>query len=311
MSENSDLKWIHEEFSSHSFSDERLHKRLLKITEAFSKSPSLSINQACAEWAAIKGAYRFFDNVNVSSDLILEPHFKTTLERCFGEERILVIQDGSKINFDSHHATEGLGSYCANDRFETKGLITHTALAINTEGVPLGVIAQKTWARDIPDSVKKMSPYDSFNRPIEDKESYSWIETIQHAKKRLPEKGIIIVGDRENDIYEFFQEALLEDVQFVVRSCYSRVIEDEFGLYENLNKKLKNLPEMGRVCLHLPSRKGVKARSASLELRYTEVMLIPAPRGIKTQKTKTRIEVPLFVVELKEMNPPKGIKGLD
>lgn len=308
MSQNDISSWIQEEFSSHAFSDERLHKRLLSITQSFINSPSLSINQACQDWAAIKGAYRFFDNDSVSSEYILEPHYRTTYERALSEERVLVVQDSSKINFDSHHATEGLSPYSSNEKFETKGLITHTAIAVNTEGVPLGVIDQKTWARNIPDSVKDLSEHYQTHRPVEEKESFCWIETMRNAKKRMPDKDIVVVGDRENDTYDFIQDTLIEDVQFVVRSCYSRIVEDESGVHQKLDKKLLLLPEMGRICLHIPARQGVAARSALLELRFTKVMLVARPRGVKTAKTKDRIDVPIYVVELKERNPPKGVE---
>jgi hypothetical protein len=119
-----------------------------------------------------------------------------------------------------------------------------------------------------------------------------------------------MVGDRENDIYEFFQEALLEDVNFVVRSCYSRMAEDSFGLHKNLDSVLGGFAEMGRVWLHIPSRQSVKALTAELELRFGEMMLIPNPHGIKTHKSKNRMDVPIYVVELKERNAPSGVQGL-
>lgn len=310
MSQNDVSSWIQDEFSSVAFSDDRLNNRLRKIIKSFMDAPSLSINQACSEWAAIKGAYRFFDNETVSSEAILEPHYKTTYERSLAENRILVIQDTSKINFDTHEATEGLSSYSSAHGFETKGLITHTALAVNLDGVPLGVIDQKTWSRDIPESDKELTSYKSFKRPIENKESYRWIETMKKSKQRLPDKDIILVGDRENDCYEFMQEALAEDVSFVIRSCYSRIIEDDSGLHKNMDKKLSELNEQGRVCLHIPARQGVQARSAVLSLKFTEVMLVARPRGLNTVKSKTRTEVPIYIVEIKENHPPKGIKPL-
>lgn len=310
MSHNDVPTWIQEEFSSHTFSDDRLHKRMLQLTKSLSEAPTLSINQACAEWAAIKGAYRFFDNDSVSSELILDPHYKTTYERSLVDDRILIIQDSSKINYDSHKATEGLSSYSTSKGFETKGLITHTAIAVNTDGVPLGVIDQKTWARNISEDDKNLSSYNSFKRSIEEKESYCWIESLKNSKARMPDKNLVIVGDRENDIYEFFQEALIEDVNFVVRSCYPRIIEDESGLHQSMEQKLRKVPEMGRICLHIPARQGVAARSAVLQLRFIEVMLLSAPRGVKGPKSKTRVDVPIYVVELLEKNPPKGIKAL-
>jgi hypothetical protein len=310
MSQNDIPSWVQEEFSSHSFSDNRLHQRLLKITKSLVDAPTLSINQACAEWAAVKGAYRFFDNDSVSSDLILEPHYRTTFERSLSDDRILIVQDSSKINYDSHKATEGLGPYGISRGYETHGLITHTAIAINTDGVPLGVIDQKTWARKSQGDIKKFGEYKNYKRPIEEKESYRWIETLKNAKARMPDKDIVIVGDRESDIYEFFQEALLENTNFVVRSCYSRTIEDDSGIHQNMDHKLKKLPEMGRIILHVPAKQGVAARSALLELRYTEVMLLSSPRGVAGLKSNSRIDIPLYVVELAEKRPPKGTKAL-
>ncbi|NOT78705.1 MAG: IS4 family transposase [Bacteriovoracaceae bacterium] len=251
-----------------------------------------------------------FDNNSVSSDLILDPHYRITYERSLPDDRILIVQDTSKINYDSHRATEGLSSYSTSKGFETHGLITHTALAVNTDGVPLGVIDQKTWTRSIDDDVKELSEYKNYKRPIEEKESYRWIEALKKSKERMPDKDIVIVGDRENDIYEFFQEALIEDVNFVVRSSSPRTIEDTSGLHQNMDHKLRKLPEMGRVCLHIPAKQGVAARSAVLELRFTEVMLLSRPRGIKIARSDTRVDIPLNVVELVERNPPKGIKAL-
>lgn len=310
MSKNDVSSWTQEEFSSHAFNDDRLYKRLIKITTALADSPSLSINQACADWGAIKGAYRFFDNNAVSSDSILGPHYVSTFERSLPDTRILVVQDTSKINYDSHKATDGLSSYSSTNGFETMGLITHTALAVNTDGVPLGVIDQKTWARAVETENEKKPGHKGFKRPIEEKESYRWLETLKKSKARLPGKEIVVVGDRESDIYEFFQEALVEDVSFVVRSCYSRIVEDKSGIHEGLDKKLKRMPEMGRVCLEIPARQGLKARTAMLELRFGEVTLVSKPNGVKGAKSNDRVDVPINIVEVKEMHPPKGKKAL-
>lgn len=41
--------------------------------------------------------------------------------------------------------------------------------------------------------------------PIEEKESYRWIENLRMATQRLGDPvRCVHVGDRENDIYEFF-----------------------------------------------------------------------------------------------------------
>ena len=45
--------------------DKRLDSRLIKLCDTFSESPESPINQACADWAETKAAYRFFQNKNV------------------------------------------------------------------------------------------------------------------------------------------------------------------------------------------------------------------------------------------------------
>ncbi|PCJ00692.1 MAG: hypothetical protein COB14_04270 [Alphaproteobacteria bacterium] len=73
--------------------------------------------------------------------------------------------------------------------------------------------------------------------PIEKKESFRWIENMRQSSELLgtPEK-LIHVGDRENDIYEFFCAAQEIGTHFLVRTCVNRLagegkhtIADEIG----------------------------------------------------------------------------------
>jgi hypothetical protein len=59
--------WAAEEFSDVNLGDKRLNARLMKICDRFSEFPENPINQACADWAETKAAYRFFQNENVGS----------------------------------------------------------------------------------------------------------------------------------------------------------------------------------------------------------------------------------------------------
>ncbi|MBF0315352.1 MAG: transposase [Oligoflexia bacterium] len=70
-----DHDWVDEEFTSNSFGDIRIGKRMIKLAKTLSKQPSASINNACADWAEMKAAYRFFDNDKVTSEKIISEHF--------------------------------------------------------------------------------------------------------------------------------------------------------------------------------------------------------------------------------------------
>ena len=67
-----ETSWAAEEFADVSLGDKRLDARLVKLCDRFSNAPESPINQACADWAETKAAYRFFQNENVEAGEILE-----------------------------------------------------------------------------------------------------------------------------------------------------------------------------------------------------------------------------------------------
>ena len=73
--------WIEEEFGSAVLGDKRLVGRLMQLGESFFAMPTANIPQACGTKAAVKAAYRFFDNDQISMDAILAPHFEATEQR--------------------------------------------------------------------------------------------------------------------------------------------------------------------------------------------------------------------------------------
>ena len=59
------MGWAADEFREVDLGDRRLDSRLVKLCDSFSESPESPINQACADRAETKAAYRFFQNENV------------------------------------------------------------------------------------------------------------------------------------------------------------------------------------------------------------------------------------------------------
>lgn len=68
--------WATDELEDVDLGDVRLDARLKKICDRFSESPESPINQACADWAETKAAYRFFKNENIDVCEILAAHSK-------------------------------------------------------------------------------------------------------------------------------------------------------------------------------------------------------------------------------------------
>lgn len=136
---------ITDELKHVKINDRRLEKRLQTTAELLEKSPESSIPAACKTMAKTKATYRLLGNSKMSSDIIIDSYRQETIKRIKGHNIVLVAQDTSSLNFSTHKKTEGLGPIGIGESLT--GLLMHTALCLSTEGVPLGILGQKIWAR--------------------------------------------------------------------------------------------------------------------------------------------------------------------
>jgi len=307
MSERIDSNWTESEFCSIILPDERLSNRFQLIAKELASLPQAPINQASLNVASAKGAYRFFNNEKVTWNKIIEPHLEATAVRAFCEDKILIAQDTSYLDFSSHESVEDLGDSFENHGKTIKGICFHAGLAMSPTGLPLGQIFQKQWNRtqinkDKPNHYRSMIP-------IEQLESWRWIECMEESRILIPDKQLIHVGDREADVFELFQIANELEVDVVIRSNYDRVTTQN-GFLFHLSEELKSVTKTKEIIVSIPSNGSRLAREAILEVRYKQIELESCPSGIKTKRNERRKNTHLFVVEAKEMNPAKGIKPL-
>src|SRR3989304_9439556 len=99
--------------------------------------------------------------------------------------------------------TKGLGPIRGK---KAVGLVLHDTVAFSEEGTPLGILDAQCWARD---PEKKGKTRRRKELPIEQKESVKWLRSFQkvaEVQKLCPETMLIVMGDRESDIYELFLE---------------------------------------------------------------------------------------------------------
>ena len=192
----------------------------------------MSIPFACQDWANTKAAYRFLDNPKVSEMEILEGHFQSTAERFAATEGlVLVLQDTTEFSY-KREKPEAIGvthlkktAHSKEDgrpQYRTQcGILMHSNLVVTTQGLPLGLAAIKCWTRTKFKGCNALKKSINPTRmPIEEKESYRWIENLRAATQRLKNPARCVhVGDRENDIYEFFCEAYKLNTHFEASIC--------------------------------------------------------------------------------------------
>src|SRR5260370_2999628 len=97
----------------------------------------------------------------------------------------------------------------------------HSSLAITLDGLPLGLTAIKFWSRDAfygcNQLKKKINPT---RIPIEQKESYRWLENLRQSTASLQEPTRCVhIEDRERDIYELFCTTQQIATHFLFQPC--------------------------------------------------------------------------------------------
>ena len=128
--------WTEKELASTQMDDERLRKRLKKLTETLSQSPERSIPLSCPGWSDTVAAYRFLDNESVSLEKILSGHQKSTLERMNNEKVVLVLQDTTFMSYQSEKQVRDYGTL---KKIESEHYLWHVGIAITPEKINLGV----------------------------------------------------------------------------------------------------------------------------------------------------------------------------
>ena len=266
-----------EDFAEIRFGDKRLNNRLKKTVDTMTQSNGESILGMCGTKHDAKAFYALLSNKKFSSAEVIRSAQRATVERVknSGVSTVLLPQDTTGINLDGHKKTEGLG-YSSN---HTKGIQTHSCIALTTNGVSLGLVTQQYHTRE--QAKSSISKSERKKRPIEEKESYRWLETARESVKLMPE-GVraIVLCDREGDIYEMFAEMLTLETPFVVRASHNRVTADKY----NCLCKIRQAKACGEVEISIPrdTRKNKPARTAKMEVAYCNVKIM-RPTGVNEE----------------------------
>jgi hypothetical protein len=323
MNDECDAGWAAEEFAEVHLGDKRLDARLVKLCDRFSDSPESPINQACADWAETKAAYRFFQNENVEADEILAAHRRKTVQRAKAYETVLAVQDTSYFVYTSHMKTDGLGKMSLKkgknvDKIYSKGLVMHTCLALTTQGLPLGLLDQNIFARKLrPEHQRrrKGGRYVQDVLPIEEKETYRWLQALITTEQAMKDTRVVTVCDREADLYDFFKLSHQLDAAVLVRATQNRTVNRKSRYAEKGVSKLWDYmlqqDKTGSYTIQIPSRAKTKhaqarqARSATVVVRFAPFRLNP-PRNNPKHKTEPLPDIDMNAVYVLEPDPPLG-----
>jgi len=291
--------WVADEMTEVKLKDQRHKQRLIRMIEQLTKRPAASIPTACETWQATKAAYRFLSSERVEAEAILQGHASKTIQRLKGEEWVLVAQDTTELNYTSHKKTEGLGGLRHKGEF---GLYVHSGLAINLQGIPLGLVYQETWARVLQ---PERTRYARQSTVTADKESQRWIRTLQQCEKMIPhEKTVVLIADREADMYDLFATERRSNVYLLIRAVQNRRVMHP-AMY--LQEAVRSQPVSGQIEVEVGRQGERPPRKAILDIHYLSLAIRPPYRGVHRM---TAQPIPVQVILAEETNPSEGENAL-
>jgi len=279
--------------------DVRLARRGERLLDDIVRSGSLVVRKLSGGRAAEMAAHRFLSSSEVTPEAILADFAERTGQACLGRS-IVAAQDTTEINFSgADHDRRGLG--LAGDG-QSLGFFIHPLVAIDAEDeAVLGIAGARIWARGM-EKVKARQ-----KRQLKDKESERWIEATQTASRVLASAArLVVVGDRESDIYQIFSRKPA-NVELIVRARGDRKLADGSLLFKTgagftpaVEMDVKVAPRQPRV----PADKG---RIARVAVSFGSVTVLKPKTGPASRDAK---QVPLNLVVAGEVGDPGSGKPL-
>lgn len=328
------------ELASLRLGDGRLEARARTVLRGMERAPSSSVAKQQGGRAAAKACYRLLEHELIDHGDILAPHVVASVGRAMACRRVLAVQDTTGVSLAGLVEAEGLGPITEGQG--TRGYLVHTTLLVDGDThAPLGVASQIVWARPATPHDKSETAAQRRKRP---RESEHWTdgqdatarafgrsldaETGQWSPPAPGQPRIVVVGDRESDIFELIEEAVTLRHGFVLRAVRDRRLTAEeearsAGVeVKKGRRKAKEAPapeiprqysmsaaavapRLGEHVIEVPRRPGRAARTATLTVRSRTM-------DVRPPKSRDRRGPPQTItyVDVREEHPPDGVEPL-
>lgn len=299
-------QWAHLNFGSCELGDKRRTNRLMKVAEGIASNPSASLPSQTESWGDLKAAYRLFDREEVTFQAIAKPHWEITRQRATG--RVLIISDTTEIDFGRFRSIEGAGP---TGNGTGQGFLLHNALMVDPDSEEIVGVAGQTIHYRKKKRVGKR-PNASKRKNQKDRESEVWGTVIDQIGAPADNVSYVHVFDRGADNFEVYCRLLQQRSDWVIRASQlsRRILAGDSDEQMQLKNYLPRLQKVGEYTLSLRARPKQAAREATIEVRLGNIK-IPQPQHISPWIRKLKQPpIPMNVIEVVEVNAPKGIKPI-
>ncbi len=256
-----------------------------------------SVRRLAGSDSEAKAIYRFLQNDRVSEEDIIQ-NMSSNCVSCVKDRSVLCIQDTSDINLYNHRNRLKRDSYIGitNATVGGLGFHIHPSFVVDAESfMPYGFSSVKIWNRPHEQPSKDRS-HQKKMLPIEGKESYKWLESSVQSKAVLQAaREIIIIQDREGDIYEQFAVVPDSRTHLLIRAKTNRILEGKQKLFDYLSGQ----PLQGtyQVEVEGDKRRNTRKRTATIEVRFSVVTIYRHQYIDKSLPEK----ISLYAIEAREV----------
>lgn len=295
--------WCAHELQTLDLGDARLNRRAENVLASRWIDPTTSFGGSFPKWRDAKGAYDLIEHESprINMQTLLAPHAEATLARMAVEPVVLLPQDTTSLNYSGLKQTTGLGVI---NHEGSRGLFLHSLLAWRPDGVPLGVVDARSWGRPTGPSKDKRTRN---AKSLDEKESVRWLRALTvsgSAARRLPRAQMIVLADREGDLYEMHDGVQNgpPNLHVVIRAQHNRNLDCHQKLWDFMAAQ----PVGEQRELNVPRRGSQAGRTASIEIRWASVTIQAPAVGPK----KGWPSLTLRAIWVHEPHPPLGIEPL-
>jgi hypothetical protein len=139
----------------------------------------------------------------VSFANVLQPHIDASLARIEGQSLVIMVQDTTELDLTRpQKQVVGAGPMDGSSR---RGIFLHLLHAFTSDGTPLGTTHAVPWAREVGAvSRSKLPSHERVAIPIEQKESYRWVTTLEQTQRmaaQLPGTQFVCVACPSGEVH--------------------------------------------------------------------------------------------------------------
>lgn len=294
-------EWAREQLATARFGDARRRMRCESMLRRAAERPAGRLTEVFQDAAELQAAYNFVEGA-VAPKAIVSALVEATLRTAATEPFVYVPVDGSSLSLTDRMKTKGLGSIGMRS-LPTRGLKVIDAVAIDTRGAPVGLMALRCWARGAKKSASRF-----VRRGSGDTETQHWVEVIDQIAASTKAAGVTpwFVIDREGDCGDILRSLARSGGLFTVRVAQHRRHCIGEGKRGALIRCMGRRPVLGTHFVDVPRGPQHPARVATLDVRTGCITL-----ELPDHATGQRSPLEVHVVWARERHPPRGQQPLD